>query len=187
MGIPNTKACMGLLSPDDPDFVAILAVTYHSVDRWLRRWDAHRGDRPDRLGVVRVGRTYRSSTQAARQPAWTPSTEPPVVELVRPGDLTGLGITVGQYLRSWDDQRGAGDTPQLYVCFDSVTALLQYADVDTAIRFLHVFTGQLRTAETTSHFHLDPGALDNQTVDTLSYVFDTVIENTDGDGWNARS
>ena len=88
-----------------------------------------------------------------------------------PADLTGLGVTLSQTLSGADD---------VTLCFDSVSALLQYVDRETAYEFLHAVTGQLYAAGATAHFHLDPTAHDRQTVDALASLFDAIVDLRDG-------
>lgn len=94
-----------------------------------------------------------------------------------PGDLTRLGITLSQTLT---------DRKDTVVCFDSLTALLQYVDCETAYEFLNAVTGHLWAADATAHFHLDSTAHDTQTVDALASLFDAIAAPSD-DGWSART
>lgn len=80
-----------------------------------------------------------------------------------PTDLTGVGIAVTELLAA------DGSTA---VCFDSVTALLQYVDLDTAFEFLHVFVGRLDRHDAAGHFHMDPGAHDDQLVAQVASLVD---------------
>ncbi|MBX0295873.1 DUF7504 family protein [Haloarcula nitratireducens] len=115
------------------------------------------------LSVIAVGDT---GTDAAL------SRETVTVQTVStPSDLTGLGITLSQSFSAHDD---------VVVCFDSLTALLQYVDLPTVYEFLHAVTGQLDAADAGAHFHVDPTAHDRQTVDALASPFDAVVECCDG-------
>jgi len=93
-----------------------------------------------------------------------------------PGDLTGLGIRVGECL----DARA--DRPTVVV-FDSVTTMLQYADTRQVFQFLHVLTSRMRRAGAMSVFYMDPEAHDEQTVPTVRSLFDGVYERSE-DGWD---
>jgi hypothetical protein len=78
----------------------------------------------------------------------------------------------------------AGDEDEHIVfCFDGVTSLLQYADLQRAFRFLHVVTGRVKTVGGVGHYHLDPEAHDTQTLATLKGLFDAVIEVEDDGTW----
>ncbi len=89
-----------------------------------------------------------------------------------PSDLTGLGISIGKILSGWD-------APVL-VCFDSLTAMLQYVDVQTAYEFLHAITGQIHAAGARAHFHIDPSAHDQKDVAGITSLFDARVT-LDGD------
>jgi hypothetical protein len=90
-----------------------------------------------------------------------------------------LGITVSEYL---SDHGGPGTV----VTFDSLTALLQYVELQRAFRFLHVLANRVKTTESVAHFHMDPAAHDAREVATLSSLFDAVAEFDDGE-WSLRT
>jgi hypothetical protein len=91
-----------------------------------------------------------------------------------PGDLTGLGIRVGECLDAWEDR-------SVVATFDSVTAMLQYAETKQVFQFLHVLTSRLKSAGALAGFHMDPGAHDERTVATVRSLFDGVYRRTDGE------
>ncbi|MBO4248781.1 hypothetical protein IL252_13235 [Halomicrobium sp. IBSBa] len=47
--------------------------------------------------------------------------------------------------------------------------------MQAAFKFLYMFTGQLRSVDAVAHFHLDPNAVDDQTVHRLKPVFDDAV------------
>jgi hypothetical protein len=59
--------------------------------------------------------------------------------------------------------------------------MFQYVDVETAYEFLHAITGQLYAAAARAHFHIDPTAHDQQTVDSVASLFDAVVTLGDGE------
>ena len=97
------------------------------------------------------------------------------VTTVAPSDLTGVGIAVTRYLDRW---KGSGR--EITVCLDSLTTVLQYADVERVFRFLHTLNGRFVAADATAHVHLDPAAQDDQTVSTIATLFDAVIAHENG-------
>jgi len=173
------EACLNLLSTDDAAGQNVAWVTYtRSPDACIQDWLAHAGERPENMRFISVGETTRS-TSAVSSAA---NGRGEVVEtLSNPNDLTGLGIKLSEILKEW----ARNDYPTT-ACFDSLTALLQYADLQTAYKFLHVLTGRFDAAGVTAHFHLDPDTCDDQTVSTLTSLFDTVVE-FDGGEWDVRS
>ena len=111
----------------------------------------------ERVGVITVGDGPTAGTG-----------DGVVVESVStPSDLTGLGIKIGQFLREWE--------APLFVCFDSLTPMLQYVEFQTAYEFLHAITGQIYAAGATSHFHIDPQAHDETHVAGITSLFDAKV------------
>ncbi|QLH76303.1 hypothetical protein HZS55_02845 [Halosimplex rubrum] len=154
----EAEACTDLLIPSNPAGATALWVTFRSdatdcVDQWVAETD----ERPAEAAVVVVGESPGSRPDGVT-----------VEHVSSPSDLTGLGITIGELLSGWE-------TPPV-VCFDSLTALLQYVDVETAYEFLHAVTGQLYAADARAHFHIDPTAHDRTTVDSIASLFDAVVE-----------
>jgi len=157
--------CGHLLAGDGSTPLDVLRITYSGtpaelVDEWRER----HGELPDRMGIVNVG---DQAGIAASHDADLPGGV--VVTTANPNDITGLGMRLNNYLNDLDPDR------RLVVCFDSLTELLQFTDVKAAFKFLHMFTGQLRDADAVGHFHLDPNALDDQTVNRLKPVFDDAV------------
>lgn len=176
-------ACIDLLRPDADDKQNVLLVSYtKSPDAQLRRWRAHAEQRPANLGIVSVEDSTRSAAAAsAGGDATGPEgREGPIETVSNPNDLTGLGIRITEFLDRWDD-----DQPMV-VCFDSLTALLQYVDLETAYEFLHIITGRLAAIGARSHFHMDPGAHDDRTVESVVSLMDAVVE-VDDDGRRIRT
>lgn len=176
------EACLDLLSLGQPRAENVLWVTYtRSPDACIQDWLAHAGERPRNMRFVSVGETTRSASAQVGSDVSPDSNGETVETLSSPGDLTGLGIKLSEILKEW-----TGDGSEITACFDSLTALLQYADLQTIYKFLHVLTGRFEAADVTAHFHLDPDACDQQTVSTLTSLFDTVVELDDGK-WSVRS
>lgn len=158
----------------------VLAISYtRSADEVLESWRNQSGGTPEALAVVTVGEMTRSAAVSAGTPEVGETTA--VESLESPDDLTGLGIVIGQQLTRWED----GDEP-VYLCFDSLTVLLQYVDLQRAFRFLHVLSGRVAGFGVHAHYHLDPTAVDDRTVATVTSLFDAVVRYED-DTWLVRS
>jgi len=163
----EAEACTDLLIPSDPGAATALWVTFRGdatdcVDQWVAEID----ERPAEAAVVVVGESPGSQPDGVT-----------VEHVSSPSDLTGLGITIGELLSEWE-------TPPV-VCVDSLTAMLQYVEVETAYEFLHAITGQLYAADARAHFHIDPTAHDRTTVDSIASLFDAIVE-FDEDGPRTR-
>ena len=146
-GVENGEhACGARLADADAAFVVALR---QSPGGWL-------DERLDALPPTRFVATYP---------------HPDCVRTVSdPGDLTGIGIAVSEFL----DALPADATPA--VCLDSLTTLLQYTGPTRVYRFLQVCVGRICAADGTLHCHVDPSAHGDNVMATLEDVFDVVLE-----------
>lgn len=94
-----------------------------------------------------------------------------------PSDMTGIGIKVSDVLDEFWETRGI---ERNRVCLDSVSTLLMYSDLETVFRFLHVFTGRVRSVGGLGVFLIDPGMHDEKDYSTLRQLFDATVEFDDG-------
>lgn len=176
------EACGTLLSLDDPSRERFLAVSVdRTPDEVLEHWRTYVGDMPAETGVIAAGETTRSA--AAASTAQGPGPAAVSIDSVpEPGDLTGLAIAISSYLDAWRD---VPETP--VVCFHSLTSLLNHADTSRVFRFLHATTGRLAEMGAVAHYHLDPSAFDESTVNMLVALFDAVVEFDDDGTATVRS
>lgn len=142
-------------------------------DRRLDVWRRNCG-LPSTVGVVtwdesRGAAGVASSSGTSSLP--TPGNETiSVTTVAGPDDLTGIGMKVSQCLSAW------ADAPErTAMCFDSVTTLLQYTDVQQAFRFLDVLTSRISAVDGIAQYHMDPAALDDETVERIKGLFSHVF------------
>lgn len=163
-----TAASMRLLITGDPDAVVAVAVT-PSAAEWVDRWREHVGPLPSNLALVTTG-------------DGTVDADATVDRLSSPGDLTGLGMRLSDYL-----QRFTGRDERIGLCFDSLTTVLQYSELHNVYRFLHLMTTRLSGAGARAHFHLDPATQDQQAVSTLASAFEGIARREDDGTWTVRT
>lgn len=182
MDARNEEACTSLLTVPDPGESNVLNVTFGgSPDDRIEIWRRHVGDElPAKAAIVSVGEGNRSAV-AARTGAERFEDRVALEFVSDPGDLTGLGMRITERLGEWD-----GDGNRNVACFHSLTALLQYADLERSYRFLHVLTGHFESSDTLAHYHMDPGAHDEQTINTMKTLMDAVIE-VDDEDWSVST
>lgn len=174
-GRQRRELCMDLLAAGDPGSNHVIYVTYRDRPRDLvAAWNDYVGEEPATGGIVAVGQ----GEQTLETPRWAVSTVP------NNGDLTGIGIELSDMLS--DTVEETADQEEIRLCFDSVTTLLQYTDLQRAFRFLHVVTGRVRNAEARAFYHLNPESHDTQDTATLTSLFDIEIDQN-GDTWTIRS
>lgn len=164
------EVCSALLTVAPPEDSRFLSVTLDgSPDDALDHWRSVVGELPAETGVITVGETTRSAAAASTSsgPSMTPVSVDSVAD---PSDLTGIAMAVSGYLDAWSE----ADEPPV-VCFDSISSLLFHVERDRAYRFLHATTGRLRDLGAVAHYHLDPEAFDEATVNTFSALFDAIV------------
>jgi len=159
--------CLDLQHAGPPDQLDVLRVAYSaSPAELVAEWRDHGGELPGRMGIIVVGDQPGHRTSDADLP------ENVFVTTANPNDITGLGMRLNNYLNDHDEDA------QLVVCFDSMTEMLQFSELQPVFKFLHMFTGQLREVDAIGHFHLDPGAHDDQTISRLKPLFDGAVDLT---------
>lgn len=176
LGSHGKDAGMRLLTRTPPEKTNVLSVSYvESPAEFVKRWNETAGVSPARGGFVAVG----AAEGAVDDPAWA------VRAVENPSDLTGVGIELSELLSGM--ATAAGDDEHVAFCFNSITSLLQYADVQRTFRFLHVVTGRVKTVGGTGHYHIDPDAHDSQTMATLKGLFDAVAEVDEDGQWDIQT
>jgi hypothetical protein len=121
-----------------------------------------------RLGVI-------DTTGRDRNP---PVSGAEVEYLSSPGDLTGMSLEFAKLVRGFQE-RGAGQ--RVRVGLMTVSTMLMYTDVQTAFRFLHVFTSRIRSGELFGVFALDPSMHDDKAVNTIRAIFSSEARVADGE------
>lgn len=151
----------------------VLAVTYTDPSiAHLDEFESVAGHRPAEVSIVSVDET-------ATEPR-TETVDGMTIRSVGPADnLTGVAAAVSECLGAWSERAAPDD--DLVFCFDSLTAMLQSVSRERAFRFLHVLTRRLEQAGAVGHYHVEPGRHDEQTIATLSPLFDATIEVTADD------
>lgn len=166
----SDEVCSSLLSLNSGHNRALLSITFDDTpDERLGTWRAHNGDLPAEIGVIAMGETTRSAVDTASQ---GPDSQSITVDAISgASDLTGLAIAIGNYLDEW-----ASSPVSPVVCFDSITSLLFHTDESRVFRFVHTTTARLQAVGAVAHYHLNPKAFDDSTVNTFSGLFDAVVE-----------
>jgi len=90
-----------------------------------------------------------------------------------PVDLTGIGVKIGYYFEEFITKKKILKT-QLHI--NSLSTILMYSNIQTVFRFLHVFTGRIRSTGGLGIYMMESGLHDEQAIATLKQLFDGVIE-----------
>lgn len=101
-----------------------------------------------------------------------------------PGDLTGISIGTAKLLQRFSKK----DISDIRHGFVSISTLIQYLDINTVFKFLHVYTSRINDTKGIGIFVVDSESHDPQTLSTITSEFDGVIElrETDAGGRELR-
>jgi len=152
----------------------LYVVTGNGLDEYYDEWVGTDG--PSRVGVISLGGPTRSASPADPRSDADDGVAVEHRSVESPGNLTKIGVELNDMLSTWTDE-GVRTT----VCFESLTPLIQYSDVEKVYKFLHVFSNQVEAVNARAHYHLDPDAHDGSDVNLLMTTFDAVVE-VDADG-----
>lgn len=90
-----------------------------------------------------------------------------------PSDMTGIGVKVSSLLKEFRDERGI-ERNRVFV--ESISTLLMYSNLETVFRFLHVFTGRVRSIDGFGVFVINSEMHDEKEYSTMRQLFDGVVE-----------
>jgi hypothetical protein len=94
-----------------------------------------------------------------------------------PGDLTGIGIGLTEFMRRYHHEYSAAR-----VGLHSLSTMLMYTEFRRLFQFLHVITGRIDSSGFVGAFAVDDSALDRRELNILMQLFDSVVETREGDG-----
>jgi len=175
------RACVDLLTFDEPRRENILSVTLSQTPAerlalWKREGD---GAMPNRSAVV----DGCGSTTDAERAAITEEVPELSVDVL--SDTAGpveLALTIGQYLGEW-----AEDSERTLACIHSLSDLLDAFARGEVVQLINALDARLDATDAVAHYHLDPGAHDEQTVADIRPLFDAVVEHAPEDGWTVTT
>jgi hypothetical protein len=171
-------ACGNLLTPEEPTDENVLWIAYTpSPSNCWTSWHRHADATPADAVVLDVdGGSQPITTEINDE--FTGDAALTIDRVSSPTDLTTIGTRLTEQLADWADE-----TPgrRSVLCLDSVTALLQYTTGDQTVRFLDAVTEKVAAYDAVGHYHIDPGAVDDQITQRLATVFDHCWQFEDGE------
>ncbi len=90
-----------------------------------------------------------------------------------PGDLTDIGIKTSEYIR---DLYKKGKEEKIRICIDSVSILMMYSDTRNIFRFLHTFTGRVKSINGVLVSLLEDGSHEEKTLNIIKQIMDIQIK-----------
>lgn len=165
--------CAKLLSshPSQDATIIFITVTQSADDR-LEAWQSHVDvELPSRVGFIDLKSSSQTTKGHSLAAADRISSEVRIERVNNPGNLTKIGVILSTYLTEW-----AHEGDRIILCFDSLTALLQFTELEPIYRFIREVSNILQNFDALAHYHLDPDAHDEQVVNRLMALFDAVVE-----------
>ena len=158
------ELAMQLLTPTPQNKGGTVLVDTDDVPRrTAERWTAVTETPASRLGVVGCDDTHDAGAETLGA----------VACVSQPSDLTGLGIQYSKLARSFS----GGPRGRLRVGLDSVSTLVLFCDdVQSVYRFLHTFTGRIRSAGQLGVFVFSPSMHDDRVSNIISQPFDAAVD-----------
>lgn len=149
----------------------LVVLLTETIDTWADEWRGTPHQRPAKLGFVTTdGQTRATAAHGGTADAMALGDNVTMRRVSRPGDLTGLGITINKFLSSWE-----GDEQETLVYVDSLSVLLQSVDRSDLFRFLHVMTSRIESANATLLASVDESDVDEQALSTIRPLFEDVV------------
>jgi hypothetical protein len=175
----DVETCTSCLDRGNPNRRAELTVTYPNESAAKSGFANHTRAQPAKKGLISVGDQLRSTTATQDGgPDFTGAVGQDAI--ADPSNLQRLGTSISEFCQRWE--RNDYD---IYVCFDSLSALLAYTSPEVVFQFCHVLTKRLESVNAVAHFHLDPDRHEDQTVATFQSIFDhTIGEETEAQTMN---
>lgn len=90
-----------------------------------------------------------------------------------PVNLTGISVAITGFFEEFWMKRGVR---KARLSIHSLSTMLMYSNLQTVFRFLHVFTGRIKSADALGFYVIEQGMHDDQTMNTLKQLADGVIE-----------
>jgi hypothetical protein len=179
----DSVACVDLLTVEEPSQENILSVTItRSPQTRLAIWEQYADETPAAASII----GFEESTPSADAFVGDNSGQTEIdidLTVSSVSDVSDLGVEIVEQIDQW--LASAGDR-RTVVCFHSVSALLELVGLTESFRFLSTVAQRCRSAGAIAHYHMDPRAHDEQTVERFQRVFDVVYEYDDG-AWSRKA
>lgn len=90
-----------------------------------------------------------------------------------PVDLTGIGVKISLFFEEFSRKK---NIQKIQLHINSISTILMYSNIQTVFRFLHVFTGRIKSIGGIGIYLIESGMHDEQAIATLKQLFDGIIE-----------
>jgi len=159
------SACIASF-PESPRETRVLHLDYlYAPYERLELWRERGEDLIEELAILYAGYGMRGSETIKR------CKEPSRVETLytrspSPKNIRQIGVEITKFLTCTDDE-----TCQSVVFFDSVSVMLQYVSLNTAVQFIEECLILLNRSQAGGRFYFTPIVHDEETVNTIEQLF----------------
>jgi hypothetical protein len=145
---------------------ALLCVQFTSpVDQWVDNWRSRVGTLPEETVVVTADGSGRERTDSG---------DVRVRSVASPADFTGMGMGISEAFADWDE---ADRDVTFYL--ESLGVVLEYSDLRTLYRFLHVLTARVDAVDGRAQYVVDPATVPDRNVEVLKTLMDGAVVRDD--------
>lgn len=90
-----------------------------------------------------------------------------------PVDLTDIGVKISNFLKHFYMEE---NKEKIRLVIDTVSVMIMYSNVKTIFRFLHTFSGRVKSVNGVGLFVLEEGSHEEKTIKTLKQLMDASCE-----------
>lgn len=161
--VPESSLFADVLVPET-DGVHLLVLSYtHDASTYREGWQTAAGRPPKRTTII-------TARDDSTDPDEYDDFFDPSVRGRAATDLAGIGIDLNRYLTKWH-----ADDAGIVLWVDSLSALLEYVDVETAFQFLHVLSGKIAATNAKAWILVDPKSHDERTLSIFTHLCDATV------------
>lgn len=145
---------------------AVIMVTTREPAKYVLEWfEENQLNLPlSRIGIVDCVTKTLSDVQVENE----------IIKIASsPMDLTGIGVKISQFFEDFFMKKNIQKT-QLHI--NSLSTILMYSNTQTVFRFMHVFTGRIKTAGGLGIYIVENCVHDERMIATFNQLFDGIIE-----------
>ncbi|PTD94839.1 recombinase RecA [archaeon SCG-AAA382B04] len=135
---------------------------------WFEKKDLDLSENPGSFGII--------DCVTKSQDLEKPEDESCVKYASSPVDLTDIGVKISNFLKEFYME---GDKEKVRLIVDTVSVMIMYSNVKTIFRFLHTFSGRMKSIDGVGLYVLEEGSHEEKTIKTLKQLMDASLRTED--------
>ncbi len=142
-----------------------------SIFNWFDRRNLSLSEYKDSFGIV--------DCVTESQDLEKPQKKDSVKFASSPVDLTDIGVKISNLIKEFYMNL---DKEKIRLVIDTVSVMIMYSDVKTIFRFLHTFSGRIKSIDGVGLYVLEAGSHEDKTIKTLKQLMDASLETKENNG-----